>query len=260
MNCKSLRILSSLATGCVLLAVCDAAFAAPDPTALIKAAIHHWRGDSSYTEVAMTIHRPDWQRKQVMVAWTQGDANSLVRFTAPPADADNATLKLGQALWLFNPKLNQVIKLPYSMMAQNWMGSDFSYNDYAKSDQIVTDYTHSLIATEKRDGHQVYTVECLPKPQAAVVWGKQLVKIRDDDVLLEEAFYDQDMKPVRTLQATKIAPLGGRPYPVVMRMSATDKPGQWTEMHYTRGIFNLALPDYLFTLSNLRNPRRWSAP
>ena len=46
---------------------------------------------------------------------------------APPMDAGNATLKLGQDTWLFNPKLNQVIKLPASMMTQSWMGSDFSY-------------------------------------------------------------------------------------------------------------------------------------
>ena len=243
----------------LLLTSADAAVA-PDATALIKAAIHHWRGDSSYTEVAMTIHRPDWERSQVMVGWTRGDKDSLVRFTEPPGDAGNATLKLDQALWLFNPKLNQVIKLPYSMMGQNWMGSDFSYNDFAKSDQIVTDYTHRLVSTAQQDGHAVYTVECLPRPEAAVVWGKQVVKVRDDDVLLEEAFFDQEMKPVRTFETVKIAALGGRPYPVVMRMSSSAKPGQWTEMRYRKGIFNLALPDYLFTLSNLRNPRHWSMP
>jgi hypothetical protein len=234
--------------------------AAPDATALVKAALHHWRGDSSYTEVAMTIHRPEWERSMVMVAWTRGDADSLVRFTKPPGDAGNATLKLGQSLWLFNPKLSQVIQIPFSMMAQRWMGSDFSYNDFAKSDQVVTDYSHSLGPMEKRDGHAIYTVVCLPKPGAPVVWGKQVLKVRDDDVLMEETFFDQDMKPVRRLVTTKIAPLGGRPYPVLMRMSSLDKPGQWTEMRYTEGTFNLALPDYLFTLSNLRNPRHWSAP
>jgi outer membrane lipoprotein-sorting protein len=254
------RTLRAFAAACFLLTTQCVALASPDPTVLLKSAIHHWRGDSSYTEVEMTVHRPDWERSQVMVDWTRGDKDSLVRFTEPPGDADNATLKLGQALWLYNPKLNQVIKLPYSMMGQNWMGSDFSYNDFAKSDQVITDYTHSLGATEELPDHKVYTVVCLPKPDAAVVWGKQVLKIRDDGVLLEEAFYDQDMKLVRKLEATKIAPLGGRPYPVVMRMSSPGKPGQWTEMRYRKGTFNLALPDYLFTLSNLRNPRHWSAP
>ncbi len=254
------RLLFLMTLGSALLAARTTVFAAPDPTALVKAALHHWRGDSSYTEVTMTIHRPDWQRSMVMAAWTRGDADSLVRFTKPAADAGNATLKLGQSLWLYNPKLNQVIQIPFSMMTQKWMGSDFSYNDFAKSDQVVTDYTHRLGPAGERAGHTVYTVVCLPKPGAPIVWGKQVLKIRDDSVLMEETFYDQDMKPVRRLETVKIAPLGGRPYPVVMRMSTLDKPGQWTEMRYTRGTFNLALPVYLFSLSNLRNPRHWSAP
>jgi outer membrane lipoprotein-sorting protein len=243
-----------------LFAVAPAATAAPDPTQLVKGALHRWRGDSSYTEVAMTIHRPDWQRDMTMVSWTRGKSDSLVRFTQPPGDAGNATLKLGQALWLFNPKLNQVIRLPFSMMAQNWMGSDFTYNDFVKSDQIVNDYTQRLDASESRDGHKVYTVTCLPKPDAAVVWGKQVLKIRDDHVLLEETFFDQDMKPVRRLRTTKIAPLGGRPYPVVMRVAKIATPERWTEMRYVRAVFDLKLPGYLFTQSNLRNPRPWRAP
>jgi hypothetical protein len=36
--------------------------------------------------------------------------------------------------------------------------------------------------------------------------------------------------------------------------------GYWTELDYREGVFDLALPDYLFTLSNLRNPRPWKAP
>jgi outer membrane lipoprotein-sorting protein len=254
------KLLCALAAGVVLLSTGSVTPAAPNPTALVKAALHHWRGDSSYTEVTMTIHRPEWHRSMVMAAWTRGDADSLVRFTKPPGDAGNATLKLGQSLWLYNPKLSQVIQIPFSMMAQNWMGSDFSYNDFAKSDQVVTDYSHSLGPIEKGAGHTIYTVVCLPKPGAPIVWGKQVLKIRDDDVLIEEMFYDQDMKPVRSLETVKIAPLGGRPYPVVIHMSSLDKPGQWTEMRYLKGTFNIALPDYLFTLSNLRNPRHWSAP
>ncbi|HUW99125.1 MAG TPA: outer membrane lipoprotein-sorting protein [Acidiferrobacter sp.] len=236
------------------------ALAAPDPTALVKAAMHHWRGDSSYTDVQMTIHRPDWQRTMEMVAWTRGDRDGLVRFTQPPGDAGNATLVRGPALWFFNPKLNQVIRLPFSMMSQNWMGSDFSYNDLTKSEQIVTDYTRALGSIEHQAGHMVYTVICLPRPNAPVVWGKVVLKIRDDDILLEETFYDQDMKPVRELKTTAVALLGGRLYPVVMRMRPLDRPGRWTQLHYVKGVFNLSLPNYLFTLSNLRNPRPWRAP
>lgn len=254
------RLRSPFLTCIALLLWAVQAQAAPDATALIKAALHQWRGDSSYTELTMVIHRTDWQRTSSLIGWTQGKANSLVRFTAPAGDAGNATLKLGPALWLYNPKLAQVIKLPFSMMAQGWAGSDFSYNDLAKTDQIVADYAHELDAADESDGHKVYSVTCIPKPSAPVVWGKIVLRIRDDNVLLTETWFDQAMKPVRRLETLTIAPLGGRVYPVKMRMSVLDKPGHWTEVTTTRGRFDLRLPGYLFTLSNLRNPRPWSAP
>jgi len=142
------------------------------------------------------------------------------------------------------------------MMAQSWMGSDFSYNDLAKSEDIITEYTHRLTGTEQSAGHSVWTIECLPKPGAPVVWGKVMLKIRDDYVMLEETYFDQDMKPARRMEADKVAPLGGRPYPVTMTMHPLDTPGQWTRIDTTEGQFNLKVPDFLFTLSNLQNPRQ----
>jgi hypothetical protein len=256
----SVRSVSSVLALCLCAAASSAAAQAPDPGDLIRKAVDYWRGDSSYIRVDMTVHRPQFERSLSMTGWTRGREDALIRFTAPPKDAGNATLKLGPSMWIFTPKLNQVIKLPASMMAQSWMGSDFSYNDLAKSDQIVNDYTHELTSTKQSNGHTEYTIRSIPKPGAPVVWGKQELRIRDDYVLLEESYFDQDMQLVKRLQTTKIGPLGGRPYSVVMRMTDFDEDGQWTELSYTEGVFDLELPEYLFTLSNLRNPRPWKAP
>src|SRR4051812_43886213 len=100
------------------------ATAAPDADAILRRVYDNYRAQSSQTTVAMTIHRPAWERRLEMKAWTRGEADALVRFTAPQRDAGNATLKLGRETWVFNPKLNQVIKLPASMLSQSWMGSD----------------------------------------------------------------------------------------------------------------------------------------
>lgn len=203
----------------------------------------------------MTVHRPDWERSMKMTAWTRGDDDALVRFTEPAKDAGNATLKTGDETWVFNPKLNQVIKLPASMLAQSWMGSDFSYNDLSKADDILTEYTHKLIGTEQSNGHTVHTIEAIPKPGAPVVWGKLVVKVREDGVMLSEDYYDQDMKVVRSMTTEKVGPVGGRDYPVIMTMRPADEPEKWTRIETTSGAFNIPLPDYLFTLSNLQNPR-----
>ena len=75
-------------------------------------------------------------------------------------------------------------------------------------------------------------------------------------VVTEQVFFDQDMKPARRMQTDQIAPLGGRPYPVTMTMYPLDTPGQWTRVQTTAGQFNVNVPAWLLTLSNLQNPRQ----
>ena len=142
---------------------------AADADAILRRVYDNYRAKSSQSTVTMTIHRPAWERRLQMKAWTRGEVAALVRFVAPAKDAGNATLKLGRETWVFNPKLNQVIKLPASMMGQSWMGSDFSYNDLAKSEDILTQYSHRLAATQVADGHTVWTIEATPKTGAPVV-------------------------------------------------------------------------------------------
>jgi len=228
---------------------------AADADGILERAFSNYRAKSSETSVAMTVHRPDWERHLEMQAWTRGVDDALVRFVAPAKDAGNATLKLGQDTWVFNPNLNQIIKLPASMMAQSWMGSDFSYDDLSKSEEIITDYTHRVTASEQADGHAVWVIEALPKPGAPVVWGKIVLKVRDDYVMTDEMYFDQDMKPVRHMLTDKVALLDGRPYPVSMTMHPLDMPDQWTRIETSAGRFNADVPAYLFTLSNLQNPR-----
>ena len=239
----------------MVLAAPACAAPAPDADALLERVFENYRAQSSEATVTMTVHRPAWERNLSLQAWTRGDDDALVRFTAPAKDAGNATLKHGRDTWVFNPKLNQVIKLPASMMSQAWMGSDFSYDDLAKSEDILTDYSHRLLTTRQAGGHTEWTIEADPKPGAPVVWGKLTVTIRDDMVITQETYFDQDMKPARRMDTDRIGQLGGRPYPVVMTMRPLDQPGQWTRIETTAGRFNLAVPAWRFTLSNLQNPR-----
>jgi len=227
----------------------------PDASALLRDSFDNWRSKSSVTEISMTVHRPDWERTLEMKGWTRGDDDALVRFTAPAKDAGNATLQTNDETWIFNPRLNQVIKLPGSMLAQSWMGSDFSYDDLSKSNDILTEYSHSLVASEEGDGHVVYTIDALPKPGAPVVWGKLTVKVRDDGVFMAETYFDQDMQVVREMTTEEVAPIGGREYPVKMIMRPAGEPDKWTRVETKSAEFDITLPGYVFTLSNLRNPR-----
>jgi len=227
----------------------------PDAATLIKAAIEYWRDTSSYSVADMVIHRPDWQRSVTFRVWTRGDKQSLVRVAAPPKDAGNATLLLDNDMWSFTPKVNRVIKIPSSMMNQSWMGSDFSNNDLSKADDLIDQYTHKLLSTQTQDGHKVYVIESIPKETAPVVWGREVVTVRDDYVVLEHVFYDQQGALVKKLTTQELKPMGGKIVASRQRMQKVDKPDEWTDVRTREVKFGIIIPASVFTLANLRNPR-----
>ena len=206
--------------------------------------------------MTMTIHRASWERSMSMRAWSEGSKRSLLRVTEPKKDAGNGTLLMDKDMWSYSPKINRIIKIPSSMMSQGWMGSDFSNKDISKSTDILDQYDHTLTALRKEDGHTLYTIEAIPHEDAAIVWGREVLIIRDDFILLEEQYWDQDGKLVKVMRAREIVEMGGRTVARVLRMSKLESPQEWTEMTVSTIEFDIQLPAGTFTLSNLRNPRQ----
>ena len=228
---------------------------APDAVAVVEKAFNYMRGKTSASTVAMTIHRPDFERTMVIKGWTEGRRNAVFFIESPPKDSGNGTLKKGREMWSYNPKVNRVIKLPPSMMGQSWMGSDFSNDDLAKSDSILEDYTHSIKARRIKDGLILYDIESIPLEEAPVVWGKQEMTIREDGILLRQTYYDQDMKPVKEMATESLEELGGRLFPKRWVMRKSGQTESYTQLDYRHLAFDVKLRPGLFTLTQLKNPR-----
>ena len=258
--CTTLRCLIAL----LFLLAAPAVHAAADNTrtstavsarALVERAIDLTRSRGSIAEMNMSVHRPEWQRSSSLKAWTRGREDALIRFTAPAKDAGNATLKLGRDMWTFAPRVNRVIRLPASLMSQSWAGSDFSYNDLARSDELLTNYDLRVSAQERVQGAAVYVIEAVPRAAAPVVWGRQQLRIRADGVVLETTYFDQDQQPVKRLQALRIGSLGGRVVPLQLRMTDLTEREHYTEIGYASMRFDEQLADAQFTQFALRNPQ-----
>ena len=239
----------------LLLAPLSAASEEIDARNIVRDAIDHWRGVSSYSEMTMVIHRPDWERSMTMSAWTKGQDHSLVRVLEPKKDRGNGTLTDKKNMWTYSPKINRVIKIPSSMMGQSWMGSDFSNKDVSRTDDIVDEYEHSILSTSQVEDVMVYEIESIPHEDAAVVWGREVLRIREDHIVLEHSFFDQDGELVKRLTTLKIAEMGGRVIATRQRMIKADDPEEWTELQVVTVDYDVDLPDSLFTRSSLRNPR-----
>lgn len=222
---------------------------------LVEKAFDYWRGVSSVARFKMTIHRPDFVRSMIMKGWTKGRSDALFFVEEPAKDAGNGSLKQGREMWSYNPKINRAIKLPPSMMSQSWMGSDFSNDDLAKSDQILEDYQHTITGTEDSDGHTVYTIESVVREMAPVVWGKQVLQVRDDFVLLRQQFYDEDMVLVKEMVSEDLVRFSDRLFPRIWTMRRVDQEDRYTRLEYLELSFNEEIDDRIFTLTSLKSRR-----
>ena len=247
------RTLSRLAAS--ILVISAASLEAEDLTAedLVSGALDLMRGTSSYVELTMKVKRPSWERSTSIMSWSRGREDTLIRFTAPAKDAGHALLKVGDSMWTYTPKLNRTIRLPYSMRSQSWGGSDFSYNDLSRSDQVLRHYDLTIV-DEKQDGeHTIYTIEAVPHENAPVVWGKEVWVLRNDYVMLEQVFYDQMQVALKRMATLEIGSLGGRTLATRMRMERLDKPDHWTEVTTNAAEFDIELPEGMFTLFTLKS-------
>jgi len=226
-----------------------------DARQLVLDAMEHWRGTTSHARMTMVIHRSDWQRSMKIQSWSRGNDQSLVRVVEPKKDAGTSTLIDHESMWIFTPRVNRIIKVPSSMMAQAWMGSDFSNKDISKSTEIIDQYDHTLVSVLTESGHSIYRIESIPHDDAAVVWGKEILLIRDDFVLLEQQFWSQDGSLVKAMKTLDVKEMGGRQVARVLRMEDLEHPGDWTQLTTEDIEFGLDLPSNFFSLSNLRNPR-----
>ena len=221
---------------------------------IVKKAFDYWRGEASVSTITMTIHRPDWERSMTIKAWTRGESDSLFVITNPAKDRGNSTLKAGKGMWIYNPKVNRVIKLPPSMMSQSWQGSDFSNNDLAKSDSLIKDYVHTLEDTKIVQDKKVYSIKSIPKPDAPVIWGMIKLKIREDNILLSEVFFDEDLEAVKIMTAWDIRMAGGKLFPLKWKMEKSDAKDEYTRFVYEKIDFKKSLNKIIFTRTHLKNP------
>ena len=110
-----------------------------------------------------------------------------------------------------------------------------------------------LLRFNDRTGHAM--VLGMTHEEAAVVWGKEVLRIRDDHVLLSQEYYDQDGVLVKAMRSLEVGEMGGRTLALRMRMAKVDTEDEWTEIRTDSIEFDVDLSDNLFTRSNLRNPR-----
>ena len=224
--------------------------------AIIQKADEQSRGDYNQGEIKMSIIRPEWTREITMKSWASGTEFSLILITSPARDKGTAFLKRGREMWNWQPTIDRVIKMPPSMMSQNWMGSDFTNDDLVRQSSIVLDYTHEITGEAVIEERTCWELTLIPKEHAAVVWGKVIIWIDQTDFLqLKTEFYDEDDYLINTMYGKKIGKVGNRTLPMIMEVVPADEEGHLTRIEYITMSFDEPIKDNFFSIQNMKRVR-----
>ena len=236
----------------VVLLLLSHAIGAQDAREIVKRADEKAKGKTSASTITIQTLRPNWTREMTVKSWTKGNNYALILVTSPAKEKGVVFLKRDKEVWNWVPSIERNIKMPPSMMSQSWMGTDFTNDDLVKEASILEDYDHTIVGDTVVEGRNCYQIRLIPKPSAAVVWGKLLMSIdKKDYLMLHVEYYDEDGALINTMHAGDIKMLGGRLLPGRMEMVPFEKKGNKTVLLYTALTFDQPLDDSFFTVQNM---------
>lgn len=228
--------------------------AQPDPRGIVDRVDHLLRGASSRGTVTMQIVTRQWSRALDLSIWSLGNDYALIRVTAPAKEAGTATLKVKNDVWNYLPRVDRTIRIPPSLMSGAWMGSHFTNDDLVKETRLIDDYDVSLAYDGDRGGTRVWELALTPKADAAVVWGRILMQVRQTDLMpVFEKYYDDAGALARTIAFSDYREMGGRRVPATLSVTPADKPDEHTTLTYHDLAFDVGLEPGFFSLRNLRS-------
>jgi outer membrane lipoprotein-sorting protein len=229
----------------------------PDLDEVMKKQDDLFRSKSSVARMEIAVTSARGNRTLRMKSFTRGDDHALIVIEAPPREAGIATLRVGENLWNWLPRIARTIRVPPSMMLGSWMGTDLTNDDLVRESSYRRDFASRVDGWS--DSPAGWRIVAEVKPGAVGRWAKIEMVIADGDWLpLEMRYFDRRGRLARTMTFAEPKLLGGRRIPTRMTLvpvGAAQGAAQKTEMRYLEVQFDAEVPDETFSLSRLEEQR-----
>jgi outer membrane lipoprotein-sorting protein len=225
----------------------------PDSEAVLSHLDDLYRSKSSVSRIEIQVAGRRTTRTLRMKAWTRGEEEVLVVIEEPPREAGTATLRVGDNLWNYLPRIARTIRVPPAMMLGSWMGTDFTNDDLVKESSLRKDFVSRV--ERRSDVPQGWWLTLDVKPDVVGRWAKIEILISDDWLPVEERHYDRKGRLARTMRFDEVRTLGGRRIPARLVLTPEDVEGQSTELRYLEIEFDVPIADDTFSLSRLEQTR-----
>lgn len=179
-----------------------------------------------------------------------------VMFFKAPADVKNTSFlnfsydEAGKDddQWLYLPALKKVKRISASSKDNNFMGSDFTYEDMENRNPERDN--HIILREESYNGEDCYVMEMTPKEEEQ--YSKRIAWVMKDKWIPAKVdFYDEDDELIKTLEITKHENVGG--YWIVVSQTMTNvQKDHKTEILLSNVKMNIDLGDSKFSQRTMK--------
>jgi hypothetical protein len=226
----------------------------PDVATVTRRLDDLYRSSASIGTVEMTSKTETQSRHLKLRMWTKGTDRALIVIDEPAREAGTATLRVGNNLWNWLPKIARTIRVPPSMMLASWMGTDFTNDDLVKESSTERDF-ETVIAGRSADPAG-WLLRAAVRPGVVGRWQK-IEWVVDDagELPLLARHYDRRGRLARTMRFLDVVTMGPRRIPSRMVLESADQPGHRMELRFLEMQFDAEVGDDVFSLSSLERAR-----
>jgi len=192
-----------------------------------------------------------------------GNEKSLIRFHSPADVKGTGLLTIEHSdrdddQWLYLPAMRKVRRISASSKTDNFVGTDFAYEDL--KDEKLEKYDYKLVKDELLEGHPCYVIEAVPataKEKKQSGYSKREIWIdKTNYVNLKTKFYDKKGQLFKVFTARDIRKIEGttkwRAHRMVMENLKTHHK---TVLIFNNFVINKGISDNNFTQRYLERGR-----
>jgi outer membrane lipoprotein-sorting protein len=225
---------------------------------IMKLADERYAGETAQYNLTMTLDSGRGTPRVREVSWIFKDfgdtEKTLMVFKSPRDVAGTGYLSFSydddrdDDMWLYLPAMKRVRRITGSGKNDDFMGTDFTYEDMGSRGLDKDNFTFQT--EETLDGEPCWVVEARPK-DSREPYGRRVIWLRKDSYIISAVdYYDRQNRLLKTLRVSGIGRIDG--IWAVRRMEMTNAQSKHSTIIEMSDIrFNVPLDDSFFTVTNL---------
>ncbi|MEN3044183.1 MAG: outer membrane lipoprotein-sorting protein [Candidatus Hydrothermales bacterium] len=201
------------------------------------------------SELKMVLVESDGtQKEREMKIWMKGKHKKLFVFKSPADVKGVGFLVLSDdELYIYLPAFKKIRRIASHVKNESFMGTDFSYNDLAKSE-----FTKDYSAVIKEENENQYVLILTPKPESDVEYSK-LIMFVNKKIFLPDSikFFDKGNNLLKIMRNKKFVQI--KNYWSINEIEMENvKDKHKTVMKTLKQEYDLGLSEEIFTQRNLK--------